>query len=101
MSNYSTLLNTLVENYIPLKGDCKSGIGKRYQNTLRSIEDNRNIIAEINEKLNNVDEAKSTLLNIKNDLEFCKNNTTGGRRRKTRRNKKKSMKKKRRHTRKY
>jgi hypothetical protein len=102
--NDSSLLDTLVRNYSPLNGDCKSGIGKKYQNTLRSIQDNRNIIADINEKI----KYNGTLINIKNDLELCKknkttgeNNTTGGRRRKTRRNKKKSMKKKRRHTRKY
>jgi hypothetical protein len=108
--NDSNLLKALVKNYIPLKGDCKSGLRKNYQNTLSSIQDNTNIIADINKKINYdhiSEQDKCTLLNIKNDLEFCKknntteNNTTGGRRRKTRRNKKKSMKKKRRHTRKY
>jgi len=102
MSNYSGLLNALVNNYNPLKSDCKSGLGKTYQNTLGSIQNNTEIIKEINSKLNSVsEEEKCKLLNIKNDIEFCRSNSSfGGRRRKHRKTKRrKSMKKRRRHTR--
>ena len=100
MNNYGPLLNALVKNYTPLKGDCTSALGKKYQNVIASIQNNTEIIAEINSKLNFVsEEEKCKLLNIKNDLEFCIPNT-GGRRRKHRKTKRrKSSKKRRRNTR--
>lgn len=102
MNSYSFLLKTLLDNYKPLKGDCKSGLGKSYQNTLGSIQNNKEIITEINSKLNNVsEEEKCKLLNIKNDLEFCSNTPFGGRRKKNRKSKRRKSIKKRRHTRKH